>query len=322
MTTQRLIRFLKDWTLAISIVMGMLAYFAFAACPLFDGVRPYAEPTVAIVQPTLLFLMLFFTFCKVSVRDLRLRRWHGILLAVQLLFFAATAATVLLMPQGGSRVIMEAAMLCFICPTATASAVVTTKLRGDAAGITTYLIMINLAVAVCFPLVVPMIHPEAGSSFFPAFLLILAKVFPTLILPFISAQLVRELLPGFVRKVAAVPNLVFYLWAVSLALAIAVTTRIIVHSHFGLAVDCGIAGSSLLACAVQFFIGRKIGIRYGSRIAACQAFGQKNTTLAIWMGYTFLTPATSIAGGFYSIWHNVYNSWQLYKENRRGNNQL
>lgn len=322
MTTQRLIRFLKDWTLAISIVVGMLAYFAFAACPLFNGVRPYAEPTVAIVQPTLLFLMLFFTFCKVSVRDLRLRRWHGILLAVQLLFFAATAAAVLLMPQGGSRVIMEAAMLCFICPTATASAVVTTKLRGDAAGITTYLIMINLAVAVCFPLVVPMIHPEAGSSFFPAFLLILAKVFPTLILPFISAQLVREFLPGFVRKVAAVPNLVFYLWAVSLALAIAVTTRIIVHSDFGLAVDCGIALSSLIACAVQFFIGRKIGIRYGSRIAACQAFGQKNTTLAIWMGYTFLTPATSIAGGFYSIWHNVYNSWQLYKENRRGDNQL
>ena len=102
----------------------------------------------------------------------------------------------------------------------------------------------------------------------------------------------------------------------SLALAIAVTTRIIVHSDFGLAVDCGIALSSLIACAVQFFIGRKIGIRYGSRIAACQAFGQKNTTLAIWMGYTFLTPATSIAGGFYSIWHNVYNSWQLYKENR------
>ena len=322
MTTQRLIRFLKDWTLAISIVMGMLAYFAFAACPLFNGVRPYAEPIVAIVQPTLLFLMLFFTFCKISVRNLRLRRWHGVLLATQLLCFAATAAAVLLMPQGGGRVIMEAAMLCFICPTATASAVVTTKLRGDAAGITTYLIMINLAVAVCFPLVVPMIHPEAGSSFFPAFLLILAKVFPTLILPFISAQLVREFLPGFVRRVAAVPNLVFYLWAVSLALAIAVTTRIIVHSDFGLAVDCGIAISSLIACAVQFFIGRKIGIRYGSRIAACQAFGQKNTTLAIWMGYTFLTPATSIAGGFYSIWHNVYNSWQLYKENRRGDNQL
>ena len=256
------------------------------------------------------------------MRDLRLRRWHGVLLATQLLFFAATAATVLLMPRGGGRVIMEAAMLCFICPTATASAVVTTKLRGDAAGITAYLVMINIAVAVCFPLIVPIIHPETGSSFVPAFLLILAKVFPTLILPFISAQLVREFLPGFVRKVAAVPNLVFYLWAVSLALAIAVTTRIIVHSDFGLAVDCGIALSSLIACAVQFFIGRKIGIRYGSRIAACQAFGQKNTTLAIWMGYTFLTPATSIAGGFYSIWHNVYNSWQLYKENRRGDNQL
>ena len=47
-----------------------------------------------------------------------------------------------------------------------------------------------------------------------------------------------------------------------------------------------------------------------------QATQASGMTLAIWMGYTFLTPATSIAGGFYSIWHNVYNSWQLYKENR------
>ena len=25
-----------------------------------------------------------------------------------------------------------------------------------------------------------------------------------------------------------------------------------------------------------------------------------------------MTPETAIVGGLYSIWHNVYNSWQLY----------
>lgn len=31
------------------------------------------------------------------------------------------------------------------------------------------------------------------------------------------------------------------------------------------------------------------------------------------MGYTFFTPVTAIAGGFYSIWHNLVNSYQLYR---------
>ncbi|MDD6943968.1 MAG: transporter, partial [Muribaculaceae bacterium] len=59
--------------------------------------------------------------------------------------------------------------------------------------------------------------------------------------------------------------------------------------------------------------GRKIGDRYNDTITAGQAFGQKNTVLAIWMGYTFFTPITSIVGGFYSIWHNIVNSYQLYR---------
>ena len=49
------------------------------------------------------------------------------------------------------------------------------------------------------------------------------------------------------------------------------------------------------------------------KITAGQSLGQKNTIFAIWMGYTFMTPETSIVGGLYSIWHNLYNSWQLYK---------
>ena len=38
----------------------------------------------------------------------------------------------------------------------------------------------------------------------------------------------------------------------------------------------------------------------------------------IWLGYTFLSPITATAGGFYSVWHNVVNSWQLYKYRKSG----
>ena len=46
-----------------------------------------------------------------------------------------------------------------------------------------------------------------------------------------------------------------------------------------------------------------------------QALGQKNTVFAIWFAYTFMTPVTAIAGGFYSVWHNIVNTWQLYRKN-------
>ena len=39
---------------------------------------------VQFLLAPLLFLMLFFTFCKINPLDLRLRVWHWVVLAVQL----------------------------------------------------------------------------------------------------------------------------------------------------------------------------------------------------------------------------------------------
>ena len=58
---------------------------------------------------------------------------------------------------------------------------------------------------------------------------------------------------------------------------------------------------------------RRIGRKHGEPVAGTQSLGQKNTVFAIWMGYTFLNPVTALAGGFYSLWHNLVNSWQLWR---------
>ena len=57
--------------------------------------------------------------------------------------------------------------------------------------------------------------------------------------------------------------------------------------------------------------------RASREVTAGQSLGQKNTVFAIWMGYTFMTPETAIVGGLYSIWHNIYNSWQLYRHSKQ-----
>ena len=78
----------------------------------------------------------------------------------------------------------------------------------------------------------------------------------------------------------------------------------------------GIAVVTHVACLLQFSFGKWIGSHYGKRMEAGQALGQKNTVFIIWLGYTFLSPITAAAGGFYSVWHNLVNSWQLYKKRK------
>ena len=304
--------FLKNWTLPIAIVSGVAAYILYALLPWPAVVRQLAAPTVAMVQPMLIFSMLFISFCKIDIRQLRLRRSHGWLLLFQCgLFVMLTLVLHFCSLSAGVAVVIEGAMLCLICPTATAAAVVTQKLHGDAADVTMYTLLINLATALVVPLCVPLVYPHQTGCFYSAFSLIISKVFPLLIFPLIVAQLVRFCLPRLHRWVVKFHNVAFYLWAVALCLAIAVTTHSIVCTHHPVIQLFGIALASLVCCGVQFWLGRVVGCRVGLPISTAQALGQKNTVFAIWMGYTFLNPVTSLAGGFYSIWHNLYNTWQL-----------
>ena len=191
---------MKNWTLPIAMLMGIVLYFVYVNIPFLEPTKPYVEHAVAIVQPVLIFLMLFLTFCKVNVSELRPCRWHLWLLLIQGGAFLLLALLIWLFPDIPAHVLVEGGMLCLICPTATAAAVVTRKLNGDAAHLTSYTILINLLVAFLVPLVVPSIHPHPGLGFGASFALILGKVFPLLLGPFIAAILLRYLSPGLHKR--------------------------------------------------------------------------------------------------------------------------
>lgn len=313
----RLYRFIKDWILIFAILGGILGYFAYASIPSLAPTHAAVLSAVEVIQPLLIFLMLFLTFCKVNPRRLRQCRWHWWLLAVQTGLFLLLAAIVVALPRGGLRIVLEGAMICFICPVATAGVVITRKLGGNARHITTYTILINLVVSLIIPAVVPFVHPQSGMSMWTASVLILGKVFPLLLLPMVVAFMIRRLSPRLHYRLTHFKDAPFYLWVVALMLATAVTTRFIMHSNVGLAVELWLVVVAFVSCFAQFWMGWKIGAVYNDRITAGQSLGQKNTVLAIWMGYTFFTPITSVAGGFYSIFHNVVNSWQLYKKSHK-----
>lgn len=308
--------------LPISIVCGAGIYLILSRCEWIVPYKSNMMDVVAVVQPILLFCMLLLTFCRVRIEGLRLSGWHVWLLLFQSLsFLALFLVRLFLVEDMAWQAVVESVMLCFICPTATAAVVVTSKLGGNAVSLTMYTILINLCVALLIPACAPFLGGLAdwqAEVFLEDFRMIAMRVFPLLVGPMLLALVLRKALPGIVSRINAYSNAPFYLWAVSLSLAIAVSTRCIVHSSCPSWCLWCIGIGSLLSCIVQFATGRMVGGCYDEPIASGQALGQKNTVLVIWLGYTFFSPITSLAGGFYSIWHNVFNSYQLYRHNHRG----
>ena len=297
----------------IAMITGALSYFIYSNIPALAPTKPFVTSLISFLQPILIFAMLFITFCKISLNDLRPKMWHLWLLLIQSGSFALLTLCIAFFPEITGRVIIEGAMLCMICPTATAATVIAGKLGGDTTSLTSYIILINIVTAIVIPIFIPLIHSHHGMTFVTSFSMILAKVFPLLLCPLITAMMLRKWFPSIHGVILQCKDLAFYIWLVALAIAIALTTRSIVHSHVPIVYQFGIAGISLVCCALQFFIGKRIGAHYHDEISAGQSLGQKNTIFAIWLAYTFMTPVTSIAGGFYSIWHNLYNSYQLYQ---------
>lgn len=310
-------RFLKNWILPLSMMAGVAAYFMYVNIPFLAPTKPFVNGLLGVLQPALIFAMLFLAFCKIDPKELRLRPVHLWLLSIQIGSFAGLGLLLYSVKNAEYRILIEGAMICMITPTATAASVVTDKLGGDTRSLISYTIIINLASAVSIPLVLSLVLPEHEYSFVVSFFMILGKIFPLLIFPFLTAWLVRVYFPRLHQKMVDSNETAFYLWSVALAIAIGVTVRHIVHSHVDLVYQLLLAVVSFVCCIGQFAVGKRIGSRYNDRIGGGQSLGQKNTIFSIWMGTTFLDPITALVGGFYSVWHNLINSYQMYK--KRGN---
>ena len=233
------------------MLSGAAGYFLYTSIPALDSTHHAVSAAISIIQPLLIFAMLFLTFCKIKFSDLHFTRWHLWLLLMQTLTFAACSLLCLTLKGSHWHIVVESFMLCMICPTATAAAVVTNKLGGNPATLTTYTILINLATALLVPALVPLIHPSAEHTFLSSFCAIIIRVFPLLFCPFLLSTLLRCINSRITEWFAHFANLAFYLWAVALALAIAVTMKTIVHSTSPAIYMFCIALASAIACIIQ-----------------------------------------------------------------------
>lgn len=310
-----MLKFIKNWILPIAMLVGTLAYLMFAKWSFLAPAKPFVHSFVSFITPWLIFAQLLLTFCKIDVKELKPKRWHLWLLMIQAFSCALTAGVLLCVPMGDlSKGFWEGMMVCLICPTATAAAVITGKLGGNSATLTTYTLLSNLLGAVMVPLVFPLVEPHEGLTFWSAFFKILSKVFPLLLAPFFVALFLKHFLKSVHRWLMEHSGMAFYIWAFALALVMGQTARSLLNSDVSAWL---VAIGGILTCAVQFLLGKRIGSAYHDRISAGQALGQKNTVLAIWMASTYLHPLATIAPGSYVLWQNIVNSYQLWKKRKR-----
>ena len=300
-----------------AIVLGTSLYLVYHFSPGLYVYGPRLHPLVSEGQRLVIAILLFFQFVKISPHDLRLTRWHWKALAIQTGLFLVLAGVILFLQPGPGRMLAECAMLCFICPTAAAAGVITDRLGGNLAATVSYVVLINVTATFLIPLVIPVVNPSAQMGFWTYVGHIAWKVFPILILPALLAWFIRYTTHRLQRTLMRWASYSFYVWGVGLTLAMILATRALLLSGLGAWAIAGIVSVSVLCCFVQFFAGRKIGRGRVDSITAGQGLGQKNTGFLIWLGYNYLSPVTSVAGGLYAIWQNLFNSWELYEHEHR-----
>ena len=313
-----IIRFLKDWTLPVSIAVGTVSYLTFNYVPALDEAGDWLGSVFDVLFPISVFMTLFVTFCKVDFHEMRPHCWHAGILVAQLLLITVTVALAWSSDNSqlstlNSKLFYEALLTCIIGPSASAAPVVVGKLGGNISTMTTYTLISSLASALLIPLVFPMLEPAAGITFMAAFLIILEKVSYVLLLPLVLGWMMQHYLKRLCAWIVSMPDLSFYCWAFSLSITTGITVKNIVHSTAPIMLLGLIAVATFVLCWIQFGIGRGIGRLLGEEVNSGQALFQKNTALSIWVAYMYLNPVSSIGAGCYVLWQNIINSFELWQ---------
>ena len=313
-----LIAFFKQWSLPLSLLIGVIGYLLFAYVPLLQPIGEVVGPLLESLIPVVLFVLLYVTFCKIQIKEMRPRAWHFWLQTIRVSLSAFFVWLITLASGPNLRLVLEGMFVCVICPTAAAAPVVTEKLGGSIGSLTVYAIIANVVTSIIIPLFFPMVEKSSDISFATASLMVLRNVTTVLVIPLVLALVSRRVIPRVTARIKEFRNLGFYLWCFNLTIITGITMRNILHASLSGTVLAILLILPLFIALLQFTIGKLVGRYYGDSISAGQALGQKNTVVGIWLTLTFLNPLAAVAPGAYVLWQNMVNASQLWYKQKYG----
>ena len=310
--------FFKRFSLPVSLLVGVVSYLMFSQIEILEPIGDVAGPLFLDIMPVVLFTILYVTFCKIQIKEMKPRTWHFILQGIRIALSGFFVWLITLTSDADVKLLLEGMFICIICPTAAAAPVVTEKLGGSIGSLTIYTIIANVVTSVIIPLFFPMVEKSADIEFFAAVLMVLKNVTVVLVVPLVLALTSRKVIPSFTSWLAKKKDLGFYLWCINLAIVSGVTMRNILLSTVSGHTLVLLIILPLFVTIALFSIGKAVGRPFGDSISAGQALGQKNTVVGIWLTISFLNPLAAVAPGAYVLWQNMVNAWQLWYKDKYG----
>ena len=258
----------------------------------------------------LLMAMLFFAFLDIEIKPGSFQR--GVLWV--LLANMAVAFIGYWLLSYVDRTLALAAFITGIAPTAIASPVVISFIEGNVEYVAAAVLLTNLSVALIIPFALPLVvGPTEHISTWE----VLRPVLLVMFVPLILAQLVRRLPQKAQITIRKGKSVSFVLWLANLFIICAKAADFLRNEVTVSAVVLGeIALVSLAVCVVNFGLGALLGGRKYWQESS-QALGQKNNSFVVWIALTFINPLVAMGPTFYIIYHNLYNSFQIYLFEKR-----
>ncbi len=293
---------LRSYILPMAIILGLLLH---SWCSLLAWIVPY-----------FIFIILLLNFVAVDLRKLHISSMNLWLMLFQIVVSIGGYYTIRSVYP--NETVAQGILIGVLCPVAASVVVIASMLGAKRETTTTYTIVGNLMVSIVAPVYFSFIGSHQDMSFINSFLLILSKISPVIALPFFVVLVLQVFFPKTNHFLSRYKGISFYLWAICLLLTLGQTINFIfIHGEGNENTILALGISSVITCTIHFATGKWLGGKYGDRIAGGQLLGQKNTAMGIWMANTYLNPLASVFLAFYSIWQNLFNSWQLWYQDRK-----
>lgn len=293
---------LKAYMMPIAMTIGMLLHRQVA---MFSFILPFA-----------IGIMLFLTYSCIDFKEIKIKKLHIVLVFTQLTLTFGVCFFVMRFHELFSHTLL----ILLIMPVASASAIITNMLGGSLESMTTYTIFNNIVISLVAPLFFALANHSNVEDFLASFVVISKRVMPLLFGPFILSTISSFLFPRLQVKIKEYKSLSFYIWVLTLIVAVGMTIEGLSVGSVPLIVSLEVLLCAFLVCIILFAIGRFIGSKFGDTIVGGQGFGQKNTLLGIWMALSFFSsPVVALAPGAYILAQNLVNSYQLWSKQKKQN---
>ena len=212
-----------------------------------------------------------------------------------------------------------AAFITGIAPTAISSPVIISFIEGKVEYVIGSVLLTNLLMAIVVPLTLPFL---LGTAARVSVWEVLQPVLITMFVPLILARLVLLFPPSTRAIIWKGKRFSFPLWLLNLFIICAKAVDFLRNGSTGsTSLLMEIALVSLCICIINFALGALIGGREYWQESS-QALGQKNNSFVIWIAMTFINPLVAMGPTFYVLYHNLYNSFQIYLFEKRNQHKI